>query len=388
LYYWGKHIKKHFNKLKSGLAIAALSTITFSSAFANLAQIDGSSVVPKILAGGVDAVSGAPLLPAGAFTGVVSINIRSGSDSGICTGTVISKRHIITAAHCIEDGSGTGAAIDISGANDVRAVFTDGGAFNDIMTASHIKIHPDYDGFANCSGSDAAGFTAACLNDDIAIITLGADIPAGVEIYGFSDQAMDGQLLTMVGHGKSGNGITGDAIAESFLNKRIGFNFAEIWDCDDATSVGTSGGYFNSGLCETNFGNEAEVWYADFDGFDANGVFQDTWCNSFSLGCSDTWLGETFSQPYYDFATLFEANIGGGDSGGPSFVYDAVTAEFKLIGSNTFGAGDGSYGTWFGGNVYAGYKGFIAQFVPAPSGLGLVLVAFGAVALRHRKIEA
>lgn len=379
-------MKKHFNKLKSGLAIAALSTIPFTSAFATLAQIDGSSVVPKILAGGADAVDGAPILPAGVFTGVVSIQIENADGLFICTGSVISKRHIITAAHCIEDNVGAGAEIDInSPGNSVLAVFTDGGELNDTGLASSIKIHPDYDGFANCGATDVAGLAGACLNDDIAIITLAEEIPDGVEIYEFADQVMDGQLLTMVGHGTSGNGITGDAIDPSFFDKRIGFNFAEIFDCDDgSTDDVSSGGVFNSAACEALYGNDAEVWYADFDGFNADGVFQNSWCDFFGIGCDEEWLGETFSQPY-DFTTLFEANIGGGDSGGPSFVLNAVTGKFELIANNTFGAGDGDYGSWFGGNVYAAYSDFIEQVVPAPTGLGLILVSLGAFGLRRRR---
>lgn len=383
-------MKKKFNQLKSALIIASLSIIPFSSVYATLAKVDGSSVVPKILAGGTDASNGAPLLPAGAFTGVVSISINTDEGGFICTGSVISKRHIITAGHCVEDNSDTGTVIDISSANfNVSANFADGGNINTVVSAASVDIHPDYDGFANCGVNDVTGFDGACLNDDIAIITLSEDIPPDVEIYAFSEQPMDGQLLTMVGHGTSGNGITGGNISPSFSNKRIGFNVAEIFDCDDGTSTINSGGFFDSATCDANFNNEAEVWYADFDGFDAGGVFQDTWCDSFDLGCDEIWLGETFSQPY-NFDTLFEGNIGGGDSGGPSFVFNAVTDKFELIANNTFGAGSGSYGSWFGGNIYAGYKSFIGQFVPeislvsAPSGLSMMLLAFGILGLKRR----
>lgn len=380
-------MKKHVSKFKGGLIATAFALTPFSSALADVAQISGN-VEAKILAGGEEAVDGAPTVAAGDFTGVVSINIESEQGSFICTGSVISKRHIITAAHCIDNADDIGNEIDISQeGNRVRAIFADGGELNDIITASSIKIHPDYDGFANCNAGDAAGLAGACLNDDIAIITLEEEIPDGIEIYGFSDQTMDGNLLTMVGHGTSGNGITGDAISPSFLNKRIGFNFAEIFDCDDGTSVGESGGFFNSGACDAEFGNDPEVWYADFDGFDADGVFQDTWCTFFGLGCDQEWLGEDFADPY-DFSTLFEANIGGGDSGGPSFVFNALTGEFELIANNTFGAGDGSYGSWFGGNVYAAYSDWIEQVVPAPAGIGMVLVALGAFGLRRRRVNA
>ena len=382
-------MKKHFNKLKSCLAIAALSTLPFSSAFATLAQADGSSVIPMILAGGAGAVDGAPILPAGTFTGVVSIFINTDAGGFTCTGSVISKRHIITAGHCVEDATDTGVVIDISSPDfSVSTVFNDGGVINGIIDAKSVDIHPDYDGFANCGAGDVAGFVGVCLNDDIAIITLSEDIPAGVEIYEFSEQAMDGQLLIMVGHGVSGNGITGGGIDASFFDKRIGFNVAEFFDCDDGTTTSpSSGGYSNSGACEFFEDNDPEVWYADFDGPDANGNFQNSYCTFYGLGCDEIWLGETFSQPY-DFTTIFEGNIAPGDSGGPSFVYNAITGKFELIANNTFALFGSTYGAELGGNIYAGYKGFIAQFVSAPAGLGIMLVAFGALGLRRRKIAA
>lgn len=219
------------------------------------------------------------------------------------------------------------------------------------MGAASVDIHPDYDGFANCGVNDVTDFSGDCLNDDIAIITLSEDIPPNVEIYEFSEESMDGQLLTMVGHGISGDGITGDNISPSFSNKRIGFNVAEIFDCDDDTSTTSSGEFLDSAKCDANFNNEAEVWYADFDGFDKDGDFQDNFCANFGLGCDEIWLGETFSQPY-DFATLFEGNIGGGDSGGPSFVFNAVTDKYELIANNTFGAVNSFYG-------------LVAMFMPA-----------------------
>lgn len=381
-------VLKHLNKI---LFILTLAFTPLSSSMAGLLNIKGD-VSPAIIAGNQFDDNGAPLVPQGLFTGVVSIAIRTTEGLSICTGSAISKRHIVTAAHCVEDSTATGKAIDIKQANtNVSTIFTNGGVLNDVVGSKSIDIHPDYQGFAVCGIDDVGGFFGACFNDDIAVITLDQDIPAGVEIYQFYRGELpinNGALFTMVGHGTTGNGYDGATVnSANFINKRYGFNLAEFFDCDDATSIGRSGGYSNALACNFFHSNDPEVWYADFDGFNEvlatiNGQDGsiDTFCTSFGIGCGNG-LGD-------DFSGLFEAAIAGGDSGGPSFIFDVDKNEFILAANNTFGTRgrgpfdiDGAFGEIFGGNLYAPYLSWIDETflnVSAPANISLmgILVLF------------
>ncbi|UUZ47294.1 hypothetical protein LP420_28285 [Massilia sp. B-10] len=58
-------------------------------------------------------------------------------------------------------------------------MFNSNGTYNAIMTATKVSMNPDYQGFGKCP----VGVSAFCVNDDVAVITLGADAPASAKIY-------------------------------------------------------------------------------------------------------------------------------------------------------------------------------------------------------------
>ena len=192
----------------------------------------------------------------------------------------------------------------------------------------------------------------------------------------------------MVGHGTTGNGLDGyTSGSSSWLEKRYGFNIPEFFDCDDGSVAAPdrSGGYSSSAACPVEFGSEAEVWYADFDGV-ADGTDWDYFCIVFGV-CGDSFGSDTTSG-------LFEANIGGGDSGGPSFVYDSTNDKFLLAGNNTFGintspVANGGYGHIFGGNLYAPYLDWINSITnaSAPATLAILLSGLGIMVVRRRKAK-
>jgi len=372
--------------LQTGTLLCSL--LTAGLVTASPVTLEGHSVSPTIAAGDSNLYGdgGAPFTAAGEFTGVVSIEIIRDGGVYICTGSAISSRHIITAAHCIERDDGS--IMDLS-AGTVSAVFSDGGNFVDYIPSSSVVAHPDYLGFGVCSATEGAGFSGGCLNDDIAILTLEEDIPAGVEIYDFYTGDIDsGDLFTMVGHGTTGNGLDGyTAFSADWTNKRYGFNIPEIFDCDDASVPfpDRSGGFASSAACPIEFGSEAEVWYADFDGV-ADGTNWDYFCIVFGI-CGDAFGSDTTTG-------LFEANIGGGDSGGPSFVYDSTNDKFLLAGNNTFGidsspVANGGYGHIFGGNLYAPYLDWINSITNAnaPATLAILLTGLGIMVVRRRKAK-
>ena len=174
----------------------------------------------------------------------------------------------------------------------------------------------DYAGFGNCP----AGVPGFCVNDDIALVTIPAgSAPSTAKIYKIATNTLStGAVFTQVGYGTSGTGTAGYTISPSFSVKRSGKNVYDLFDNDD----------------ESNFSSSSarEVWYADFDGPTSA---TDTFCNPAIVSppvCGGT-LGNSI-----------EDTIGGGDSGGPSFIQDAL-GNYILAANDTFSE------TFFAGQV-------------------------------------
>jgi hypothetical protein len=285
-------------------------------------------------------------VPSSPFAGVVSINPISDDGSYLCSGVVISDRHILTAGHCADDDDDGQANLDLA---QTRIVFNHQASPVIYTGIDAVDLHPDYTGFNN-----------PAINDDIAVITLGEPIPAGVPIYPMVDEPfVHVEGIIMAGYGRSGNGVTGDTVGASFFVKRTGQNLVTRAQLDDE----------GSGLLE--------VFAYDFDGPDAN---TDAYGDGNSLG------------------NFFETTIAPGDSGGPSFLWDddgdAVLEidELTVFGINTFSGSTGEgpdaplFGSVAGGMAVASYRPFIDEIVPEPTALSLL--AGGMMAMLRRRRSA
>ncbi|MCK4275959.1 MAG: trypsin-like serine protease, partial [Phycisphaerae bacterium] len=206
-----------------------------------------------------------------------------GGTAVLGSGTLISRRHVLTAGHVLDLDDDGVSDLDIA---DLTFILNSD-SVPQYLSVSGFDLHPDFTGFNNPS-----------VNDDLAILTLLDDIPPGVVHYPLWRSTLaDAQTTRQVGYGKSGDGVNGFTIDPSWTVKRIGTNAVDATEEDDDQSAGNG---------------VAEVWLADFDGPRPN---------TNELG------GRTLGND-------IETTLGGGDSGGPSFV--EAPESIYIAATNTF----------------------------------------------------
>jgi hypothetical protein len=315
--------RKHERKLKRLLYCERLELRCVLSTIAGMGGDDFHAVIVAGDPNGTPADSPADRVDANVatspFAGVGSLQINARRGTYICSATAIDDTHVLTAGHCI----------DLN--NDGRSDIKDG--INSI--AFHLNL--DLDDSTDVTVAAASwtphpnftGFNRPSVNDDLAVITLAEPLPATVPKYALSATPMVAQAthLYLVGYGRSGDGVKGYTTNASWTIKRTGENIVDAFYAQD-----------DLGQPAAN-----EVFRFDFDGPTGNGP----------LG------GPTLGND-------LETTLGGGDSGGPSFVlvdaaHPELAASYELVGVNTFTQGRTApkFGTMGGGINVVPYRAWI-----------------------------
>jgi hypothetical protein len=287
----------------------------------------------------------------GFYNGVGRLILPTSNGTFSCTGSLLGNgTHILTAAHCIADGSG-----------------------NNILQAGGTVTFPTGEVRTILSSTIGPGYTGDLTNGaDIAILTLDQAAGAGVTRYNFLTLGSElNQIGDFAGYGRRGAGATGydtAPVASGVL--RVGQNMFEVYG--GALAISNSIALF------------------DFDnGTDANDAFQ-----------------VLFGPAYANLGIgAMEAIIASGDSGGPMFIGNTIVgvASFVARASNFFGQNadvDGTVNSSFGElagftrtTQYAAFlQPYAAAEIPEPStwlmlGAGLGFLIAGRVrGKRNRKL--
>ncbi|MES2177746.1 MAG: trypsin-like serine protease [Gemmatimonadota bacterium] len=278
-----------------------------------------------------------------------------------CTGSNLGGGRILTAAHCVSNGTSLTSA-------SVKARFYQVGSGWVEVTgpASGYVVKPGYSG-------------GVVEENDVAVLKLSSSAPSFARSYSLAAGNALGATEIFAGYGRTGTGNTGGTVSTIFTSNpplRTGLNMFET-TCISGSSI----------TCATSsnsaFGEFGGILLSDFDHTGASDAgFMCTTLHFCGLGYSGN----------------EEVTIGSGDSGGASFLSD-----FSITGVASFGQTNGSgIGGFFGyveghtcvtyyeanGGCTSNYEFVAEQLAPEPAtivllGTGLI-TAFGFARRRRR----
>ncbi|PSV41496.1 trypsin-like serine protease [Photobacterium sp. GB-36] len=163
------------NKLAHSLSICIAVGVS-SSVYA---QTEQHKLVPYIIGGDEVAVATEDNFMA-------SLRMNKENESHFCGATVLNDRWLLTAAHCVVDGGGTGeSGLTVVAPSDITVTtgLVDNASANikDIYSATHVVVHPDYNPVLLLQVSTDNGVDLeteiinTALDNDVALIRVNRD---------------------------------------------------------------------------------------------------------------------------------------------------------------------------------------------------------------------
>ena len=246
--------------------------------------------------------------PGSNYSGIANLWFRNAGGTVLygCSGTNLGGGKILTAAHCVTDGT------SLLSASFTARFFETGTGWVDVNGSGYAV---------------KAGYTGAVLEEnDVAVLTMNSLAPSFARSYGLASGNLMNATETFAGYGRTGTITTGASISNNQFNDnavlRRGLQAFES-TCNTAGSCATSANA-TPGL----FGG---ILLSDFDASGASSA--GFMCNN--LGFCGAGYGNDE-----------EVTIGPGDSGGASFLsnWDVTgVASFGQVNVNRVGGFEGYY---------------------------------------------